>query len=161
MNNYGFDYFNYITNVPIPGNMNYGDNQINWNNMNQKSFNQMNADIDKTVDPKVGLVRGNLFANLYDPYKNYKPSELNPNNERDTLLYQILQYKFALIDLKLYLDTHPNDTNCLSLYKQYLTIEKQMCDKYESMYGPLTSDSIYAATNAWNWDNSPWPWEVR
>lgn len=158
MNDYGFDYMNYITNVP--NSMNY--NQLPKTNMNfmmeqQSSYNKNMK--QQPIDPTQGWLRGNLFANLYDPYKNYKPMEPNPKNEQQTLLYQVMQYKFALIELNLYLDTHPNDTEALNLYQQYLQIEKQMCEKYESMYGPLTLDSEYVGKNTWVWKNSPWPWE--
>lgn len=158
MNEYGFDYLNYITNVP--NNMNYNNfpqNNMNYMLNNQSNLNKMKK--DQPIDPSQGWMRGNLFANLYDPYKNFKPRELDPKTERETLLYQVMQYKFTLIELNLYLDTHPNDIEALNLYNKYLTIEKQMSDKYESMYGPLTLDSDYLGKNTWNWKNSPWPWE--
>ena len=157
MNEYGFDYMNYITNVP--NSMNYNSNKpsnMNFIVQNQSDFNMSNQ---QTIDPTHGWFLGNLFANLYDPYKNFKPMELVPRNERETLLYQVMQYKFALIELDLYLDTHPNDSDAIKLYKQYLEIEKQMCDKYESMYGPLTLGSEHVGKNTWNWKKSPWPWE--
>ena len=31
---------------------------------------------NSNIDPKEGFLRGNLFNNLYDEYKNYKPQEL-------------------------------------------------------------------------------------
>lgn len=159
MNDYGFDYMNYITN--IPNSMNYNQpkkTNINYTMNKQNIINMSN--MQQPIDPTKGWIRGNLFKNLYDPYKNYKPAELKPKNERETLLYQVMQYKFALIELNLYLDTHPNDTEMINLYNQYLDIEKKMCDKYESMYGPLTLDSNYLDKNNWVWKNSPWPWEV-
>ena len=161
MNDYGFDYMNYITNIPNSmkyhnsQNMDYMVGHKNMPNMMNKMWQK-----DKLLDPTEGFIKGNLFANLYDPYKNYKPAELNPKNEREALLYQVMQYKFALIELNLYLDTHPNDKEMIKLYNKYLKTEKQMCDKYESMYGPLTVDSNYLDKNTWVWDNSPWPWEV-
>ena len=161
MNDYGFDYMNYITNIPNSmkynnsQNMDYMVGHKNMPNMMNKMWQK-----DKLLDPTEGFIKGNLFANLYDPYKNYKPAELNPKNEREALLYQVMQYKFALIELNLYLDTHPNDKEMIKLYNKYLKTEKQMCDKYESMFGPLTVDSNYLDKNTWVWDNSPWPWEV-
>ena len=148
MNDYGFDYLNYITNVP--------------NNINFMKNNQMDDKMKKQpqlVEPYQGFIRGNSFSDQYDPYKNYKPMELNPSNEREALLYQLLQYKFLLTDLNLYLDTHPKDQEMVQLYHKYLTMEKQICDKYESMYGPLSLDSNYLGKNTWKWNNSPWPWE--
>ena len=148
MNDYGFDYLKYITN--IPNNTNFINNQMKLNQKNQPQL----------LEPYQGFIRGNSFADQYDPYKNYKPMELNPTNEREALLYQLLQHKFILTDINLYLDTHPNDQEMINIYKKYLEIEKQICDKYEDMYGPLTVDSNYLGTNMWNWKNSPWPWEV-
>ena len=160
MNDYSFDYLNYITG--LKENPNYNINipyQINIPNNNQINLTKTN--MDQPIDPKTGLQRGNLFANLYDPYKNFKPKELNPNNEKEALLYQIMQYKFALTELNLYLDTNPNDKKMLELYNRYLTIEKQMCNQYENMFGPLTTGSPNIANNSWNWNNTPWPWEGK
>ena len=162
MNDYGFDYMNYITNIPNSMNYNQTKKKMTFSMDNQNMINPMTNMMQnqQPIDPTQGWLRGNLFANLYDPYKNYKPANLDPKNERETLLYQVMQYKFALTELNLYLDTHPNDTEMIKLYNQYLNIEKQMCDKYESMYGPLTLDSNYLDKNNWVWTNSPWPWEV-
>lgn len=165
MNEYGFDYMNYINN--IPNSMNYNPNQqasmhymMQNPAMNQPmGSNMMMNNQNQVLEPSQGFMRGNMFGNLYDPYKNYKPANLDPKNEKEALLYQVMQYKFALNDLDLYLDTHPNDKEMIALYNKYLAIEKQMCDKYENMYGPLTLDSNYLGTNTWNWKNSPWPWE--
>ena len=161
MNDYGFDYMNYITNIPNSmkynnsQNMDYMVGHKNMPNMMNKMWQK-----DKLLDPTEGFIKGNLFANLYDPYKNYKPAELNPKNEREALLYQVMQYKFALIELNLYLDTHPNDKEMIKLYNKYLKTEKQMCDKYEGMFGPLTVDSEYL-NDKWSWNKSLWPWEVK
>ena len=162
MNDYSFDYLNYMMNIPnnpqqiqnnMPFSMDYlNDNQINMNMMNKEQL----------VDPNVGLSRGNMFSNLYDPYKNFKQKELNATNEKEAMLYQLMQYKFALTDLNLYLDTNPNSPNAIALYQKYLPIEKQMCDKFENMYGPITVDcNTVTMNNNWNWNNSPWPWEVK
>ena len=158
MNDYGFDYMNYITN--IPNSMKY--NQTNKMNMNYNMANQdmMKIGMGQTIEPTEGWLKGNLFANMYEPYKNYKYANIEPKDEKEALLYQIMQYKFALIELNLYLDTNPNDSEKIRLYNQYLDIEKQMCDKYESMYGSLTLNSNYLDKNNWAWDNGPWPWEV-
>ena len=129
-----------------------------------KEFNTTFNPYDKVdntnlIDPKEGFLRGNLFNNLYEPYKNYKYGMLNPTNKREELLFNILMYKFALTELNLYLDTNPNNSNMLNLYNQYLSEEKKLCNEYEKTYGPLTVDRINLETNSWNWIKSPWPWE--
>lgn len=171
MNDYGFDYMNYITNIPssmkydqTKTNVNFSMDKQNMNKMVPDTMNNMMNNMikkDQPIDPMDGWKKGNLFSNLYEPYKNYKPAKVEPNNERDALLYQVMQYKFALVELNLYLDTHPNDMEMVKLYNKYLDIEKKMCEKYESMYGPLTLSSDNLDKNNWTWINSPWPWEVK
>lgn len=129
---------------------------------NKFNVSYMKTDLNTNpnlTDPKEAFLRGNLFNNLYDPYKNYRYGNLKASSTREELLYSILMYKFALIELNLYLDTHPNNSSMLNLYKKYLTEEKKLCDKYEKSYGPLTTDSENLGTNNWNWIKSPWPWE--
>ena len=167
MNDYGFGYINYMNNMQ--GNVNYPNltqndysslpqTELSLNNTNMYSLNhQKNSEL---LDPYQGFIRGNSFSQLYDKYKNYKPMELNPKNEREAMLYQLLQYKFALTDLNLYLDTHPNDQEMIAIFKKYLTIEKQIKERYEGMYGSLTVYDIQPNTTNWIWKNSPWPWEV-
>lgn len=167
MNEYGFDYMNYINNIPsnmidMVNKINVSKSNDNMNMFNKFKINKEASMIYKneTLEPYEGFIKGNLFKNLYDPYKNYKLQQLNANNEREALLYQVMQYKFALIELNLYLDTNPNDKEAIELFNKYQRMEKQMCKQYESMYGPLTIDSEYLNNNNWVWNNSPWPWEV-
>lgn len=76
-------------------------------------------------------------------------------NESD-LLKQIQEYEFAITDLSLYLDTHPNDEKALFLHRRYCIEAKDLKDKYQKMYGPLT---INCPCNKWKWRDEPWPWE--
>ena len=57
-------------------------------NSNNNQNNTLNKKIDNT-NPSVGFERGNLFDNLYEPYKNYKPVDLNPKTEKEYLMYQV------------------------------------------------------------------------
>lgn len=163
MNEYNFDYMNYVTSIPSSNKMNYNKEKDKYNvqMLKQISPQMMNFDSynNQILDPKEGFIRGNLFQNLYDGYKNYTPQEINPQNEREALLNQWQQYHFAIVDLNLYLDIYPNDTNALRLYNNYNNILKQIKTKYESMYGPLTISSNQTNQNSWTWINSPWPWE--
>ena len=102
----------------------------------------MNTAINLT-DPKEAFQRGNLFNNLYDPYKNYKYGILNPSNKKEEILYNLLMHKFVLTELNLYLDNEPNNMKMVNLYNQYLSEEKKLCDEYEKNYGPLTFDSRF------------------
>ena len=162
MNNYNYDYMNYVNS--IPNNMmldpNYLMNNINNNYINIPQNEIIPNSNNQILEPYEGLIRGNIFDNLYDQYKNYSPYRLNPNNEKEALLQQWQQYNFAIIDLNLYLDTNPNDKNALSIYREFLNILNQLQDKYESKYGPIELSSNCVSNNTWEWNNSPWPWEV-
>ncbi len=157
MNSYNYDYMSYINNIPnnIIPDPNYLMNNIDYNYMTQNN-NMINNNI---LEPYEGLIRGNLFNNLYDPYRDYKAKKLNPTNEKDALLQQWQQYNFALIDLNLYLDTNPNDKKALTLYGEYLNTKKQLQDKYELKYGPIELSSNSVINGNWKWNNNPWPWE--
>ena len=63
---------------------------------------------------------------------------------------------FAIIELALYLDTHPDDQKALCLHRKYAKEVKELKDKYQKVYGPLT---IEFPCNKWRWLEEPWPWE--
>lgn len=163
MNNFN-DYYNYLNNY---NDMNFMTNpntmitDMNYQNMFPNNYTIPNTNTNSSIaDSKIGFKRGNLFNNLYDEYKNYKPQELKASNEREDLILQIDENRFAIIELGLYLDLYPNDTNILNKYNSYLRKEKELITIYESKYGPMTLNSP-VQTNNWLWNNSPWPWEVQ
>ena len=75
---------------------------------------------------------------------------------RREMLEKIKELNFAVIELALYLNTHPNDTRALNLHRRYSKELKELKDKYQKIYGPLT---IYYPCNKWRWLEEPWPWE--
>ena len=83
-------------------------------------------------------------------------SDILKNNTRQKMLKEIKSYRFAIIELGLYLDTHENDEKALCLHKKYARELKELSDKYQKVYGPLT---INYPCNKWRWLEEPWPWE--
>ena len=163
MNNLN-DYYNYLNNY---NDMNFMTNpntmitDMNYQNIFPNNYTIPNTNTNSSItDSQIGFKRGNLFSNLYDEYKNYKPQELKATSEREDLLIQIDENRFATIDLELYLDMYPNDINALNKYNSYLKKEKELITIYESKYGPMTLNSP-VQTNNWLWNNSPWSWEVQ
>ena len=75
---------------------------------------------------------------------------------RSEMLKKIKCYQFAVTELALYLDTHPEDTKALCLHRKYTNELKDLRDKYQKVYGPLT---IEYPCNKWRWLEGPWPWE--
>lgn len=111
----------------------------------------------KIYEPNEGLTRGNMFPSLYDKYKNYEPSELIPKTEREALLERIYSLCFAINDLNLYLDTHPQDEAAYNLFKKYSLMYEKCQHEYESKYQVLELDHDTFGT--YTWIQNPWPWE--
>ena len=74
---------------------------------------------------------------------------------RQEMIDQIKSLDFAIIELGLYLDTHPDDQRALCMHREYCKQAKDLKDKYQKMYGPLT---IFCPCNKWRWLEEPWPW---
>ena len=80
-------------------------NEIDYfNNFSEESNNSLDL-----FSPYEGYIKGNLFKNLYQEYKNYRPSRLNVNSEKMEMLVNIGQMGFASHELNLYLDIYPNN----------------------------------------------------
>ena len=79
--------------------------------------------------------------------------------EREILLKKIGTLKFALVDLDLFLDTHPGDTEILKQREQYEQQLKPLTESYVKQYGPLTK--CENNNNTWTWVRDPWPWETE
>jgi len=119
------------------------------NNMNNQNL----------FNPKDGFEKGNMFSNLYSEYKNYKPQKLNPRNEQEKVLYELDSIGFAMHELNLYLDMHPEDQSMVVLFNDYRKKYDELTKSYESMYGPLGVSSNEMENKTFSWINSPWPWE--
>ena len=79
----------------------------------------------------------------------------NENMMREEMMMQIKAYQFAVTDISLYLNTHPDDEKALCLHKGYCKKLKELKDMYQKKYGPLT---IEYPCNKWRWLEEPWPW---
>ena len=75
---------------------------------------------------------------------------------REELMKLIMQNKFAINDMALYLDTHPCDNNALRCHNEFVRKYKEYKEMYERKYGPL---SIETEMDSWQWVEDPWPWE--
>ena len=80
----------------------------------------------------------------------------NEMMDREEMGMQIKAYQFAVTDIALYLDTHPEDERALCLHREYTRRLKDLRDKYQKVYGPLT---LEYPCNKWRWLEEPWPWE--
>lgn len=146
MNDYN-DYYNYM-------------NSLNQGNMKNPKVNMDPKNFGYDTDPYKGFIDGNMFKNLYEGYKNYKPYEVNPSNEREYSLLLVQIYGFAAHDLGLYLDVYPNDAKAVKLRDEYVRLHNQALNQYENKYGAITLSSSMLNNVPWGWDDNNWPWEV-
>lgn len=82
------------------------------------------------------------------------------NMDRRQLMQEIRQAGFAIVDLNLFLDSHPQHQMALDYFKDVQMRYKKLRDEYEMKYGPLT----VCGTNTeqgWSWVQAPWPWELE
>lgn len=78
--------------------------------------------------------------------------------DNSELLQKITEYGFALNDLNLYLNTHPEDSESLTTYNTLRDNYHSLCIEYARRYGPLNSNQV-TSDNYWTWVSTPWPWE--
>lgn len=151
MNNMNYDGFGYPDMSLVNNLFLQRNNQNNTiNNMQDKNLAQ----------PYEGYIRGNLYNNLYNQYKNYQPAKLVPRNEQAELLLNVNQTTFAAHEIKLYLDIHPEDTSMIKLYNDYQKMASEAIKNYEKKYGPILADSP-SEVNTFSWEAYAWPWEME
>lgn len=125
--------------------------------VNMMNNNSSNLDLAK---PNEAFIRGNLYNNLYQGYKNYRPMRLVPNNPQAALLLELDTYCFAAHELRLYLDVHPNDKSLIDLFNQYNARSNELLMEYEQKYGPITWNSL-SNPNEFSWSTNKWPWDME
>ncbi|WP_128657049.1 spore coat protein CotJB [Paenibacillus sp. 598K] len=75
-------------------------------------------------------------------------------------LLELQQFDFALVELTLYLDTHPTDMQALQQFNQLAQQRQQSAQAFELRYGPLLQFGHSYSKFPWQWAQSPWPWQV-
>ncbi|NQX58574.1 spore coat protein CotJB [Paenibacillus qinlingensis] len=77
-----------------------------------------------------------------------------------TQLRDLQAVDFVLVELTLYLDTHPNDQNIIQQYNHYAQKRMHMAGKFEMEFGPLMPFGHSFTSQPWQWVETPWPWQV-
>lgn len=78
--------------------------------------------------------------------------------ERETLLQHVRMHNFAMIEVGLFLDSHPKNAAALAYYQQQKAKYDEAVKNYESKFGPLSSLRA-PESSEWQWIADPWPWE--
>ena len=87
------------------------------------------------------------------------PDRNGTGRSRASLLSWINMVSFAVDDIKLFLDTHPQDPAALEYFNTYSELRRQALEDFAQAYYPLTIDTVPACARSWEWATSPIPWE--
>ncbi len=103
------------------------------------------------------LKEGTIFPELNKPF--FMGGQ--KMQDKTMLLKTINENSFAVDDVKLFLDTHPDDQEALAFFHHCKTKRKQAMEEFEQNFYPLTVDCISNVTagSHWTWNDGPAPWE--
>lgn len=82
------------------------------------------------------------------------------NQGKCEALQAVNEAHFTLLELVLYLDTHPCCSAGLARYQQAVQAYQDAMESYVSQYGPLNIDQADSCSS-WQWVEAPWPWEME
>lgn len=129
------------------------------NTLGLPNFNDANENCGM-YNPEEGFIRGNMFPQLFDPYKKQQLRKPNAKNEKERLMLNIQMLDFAMKDINLYLDVNPNDSCMIRKFNYYLERKNMLVDEYQTKYGPIvlsmSNSSLEKTPWAWTQTKSPW-----
>ncbi|MFI3260259.1 MAG: spore coat protein CotJB [bacterium] len=133
------------------------------NDFNFLSFMGLSEEKESTnelYDSTTGFVKGNMFEKEYSKYKEYRPKMPRTTCEKNAKLYRIMELNFAINDLNLWLDIHPDDEKVFNILKEYIHKLIKCEEDYVKNYGPLEvcenvfDKNLWLGNNAWEKEDS-------
>lgn len=106
-------------------------------------------DISRIFDEHRALRNGTLYPDLYKPMNEACP-RTGGAGATDSQARE-----FAAWELRLYLDTHPEDRRALEAYRHYCAMLSG------SGYACAFATQPEGCSDTWRWLDSPWPWEYE
>ena len=79
--------------------------------------------------------------------------------EQSKLLHEINILSFTIVELTLFLDTHPDNQEAMRHFDYYNRLKKDIYEEYNNMFGPLSLNQAKGRTQEFQWTMQPWPWE--
>ncbi len=73
------------------------------------------------------------------------------------LMKAIMEADFFAQDLKLYLNTHPDDRRAIEMYREACKQYRACKAAFEDCYWPLTACSAGMNDDCWDWPEGIWP----
>lgn len=129
---------------------------------------------NEVYDEAQAFRKGTIFPELDKPFfVTVLDTEVNKvvdntekhSNSQESMLLQIQQVGFVLDDLRLYLDTHPEDKDGINLLKAMLKRKKSLMREFATHFYPLTPDCMADTYEnnpdeiSYCWPEGKIPWE--
>jgi len=99
------------------------------------------------------LARGTLYPGLDLPLLGMVNAD-----KAASPLTELMALHFAVKELGLYLDTHPEDKDALNVFRDYTDRAEAAKTAYEAKHGPLMVKQA-GSGDCWDWVCDPWPWD--
>ncbi len=81
------------------------------------------------------------------------------NMSKCDLLNSISRVSFVMDELRLFLDTHPDNEEAVAYFNEMQKKRTALVAEYTRQYGNLTSYCPNAKAATWVWNCQPMPWE--
>ncbi|KGR76731.1 spore coat protein CotJB [Ureibacillus manganicus] len=91
---------------------------------------------------------------------NQQPQQPQLPPEYYQRLEEIQAIDFILIELNLYLDTHPNDQEAINQFNETVKKSIKLKMKFDIDFGLLINFGRGFTDCSWEWNDTPWPWQV-
>jgi spore coat protein JB len=76
------------------------------------------------------------------------------------LMQQMQETDFVLVELNLYLDTHPDDEAAIAQFNQFTQHSMMLKQQFQAEFGPLYHFGGSFSPAPFAWKEAPWPWQV-
>lgn len=76
------------------------------------------------------------------------------------MLEEIQANDFVIVELNLYLNTHPDDTAAINQFNEASKRSMELKAEFEKQFGPLMHFGYSFSNYPFNWKDTPWPWQV-
>ena len=73
------------------------------------------------------------------------------------LMENIQVISFAIDDLRLFIDTHPNCDDAIECINELMSIRHKIVKLYTNKFGPIYSYMV-DTDKGWDWNDAPLPW---
>ncbi len=82
---------------------------------------------------------------------------MNNGTGKEALMRRITEVSFAIDELRLFLDTHPDCAEALGAINDRIGIRDDLIRRYSEKYCGI--EAYYPDCGEWEWNTAPMPWK--